>query len=508
MQDFETRDIQTYEELKQQLETCYQRKQSTAHLQLEINSLKQKTAESAQTFGQRADKLAMKLYNSMIEGENRSAAHKRAILETIQKQALLNFQLGLHDDLKILVRSQRYTTLQEAITGASAEEKLIGPTTSRTHNFPNRDKAEQNPSRQNRETAPQCYKCGKTGHYKRDCRSSKYALPKPDRISHVNTVEKICKYCKKRGHTRDECWALNGRPKPKTSDQPRRDNSDRNSPNDKKRGEQKTYQARNSDTESSSDEEREEKGKPTHAFKYQVTHIRQTPRGTTGLDLITLSIRETKNGKANMLYDSGATISLIKVNQLKGETAIYKDKITLIGITGHKARTIGKMYATIDLDGRKIKHAIYVVRNDFPMEHEGILGIDFLRKQQVSCDYKKRELKIGNAVLKLLPYDKITLKPRSETIVQAATDRNEIGVIQAEETAPGIYIGRCLVKPQNYSCPISVINTTDETIEIRTPLVKIEDLDAKNPHAIYTIQPEKTRNYSSRNSEELINKKN
>ncbi|KMQ88106.1 retrovirus-like pol polyprotein [Lasius niger] len=202
-----------------------------------------------------------------------------------------------------------------------------------------------------------------------------------------------------------------------------------------------------------------------------------------------------------MLYDSGATISLIKVNQLKGETAIYKDKITLVGITGHKARTIGKMYATIDLDGRKIKHAIYVVRNDFPMEYEGILGIDFLRKQQVSCDYRKRELKIGNAVLKLLPYDKITLKPRSETIVQAATDRNETGVIRAEETAPGIYIGRCLVEPQNYSCPISVINTIDETIEIRTPLVKIENLDADNPHAIYTIQPEKPRNYSSRKSE-------
>jgi hypothetical protein len=159
------------------------------------------------------------------------------------------------------------------------------------------------------------------------------------------------------------------------------------------------------------------------------------------------------------------------------------------------------MYATIDLDGRKIKHAIYVVKDDFPMEYEGILGIDFLRKQQVSCDYRKRELKIGNAILKLLPYDKITLKPRSETIVQAATDRNEIGVIRAEETAPGIYIGRCLVEPKNFSCPISVINTTDETIEIRTPLVKIEDLDADNPHAIYMIQPEKTRNYSSRKTE-------
>ena len=45
MQDFKTREIQTYEELKQQLETCYQTKQSTTHLQIEFNSLKQKYNE-------------------------------------------------------------------------------------------------------------------------------------------------------------------------------------------------------------------------------------------------------------------------------------------------------------------------------------------------------------------------------------------------------------------------------------------------------------------------------
>ena len=137
------------------------------------------------------------------------------------------------------------------------------------------------------------------------------------------------------------------------------------------------------------------------------------------------------------------------------------------------------------------------------MDYEGILGIDFLRKQQVSCDYKKRELKIGDAVLKLQPYDKITLKPRSETIIQAATNRNEIGIIRAEETAPGIYIGRCLVEPKNYICPISVINTTDETVEIRTPRVTVEDISEDNPHEIYTIQTEKTRKYSSPRNEQI-----
>jgi hypothetical protein len=202
-----------------------------------------------------------------------------------------------------------------------------------------------------------------------------------------------------------------------------------------------------------------------------------------------------------MLYDSGATISLIKVKHLKGETEIYNDKITLVGITGHKAKTIGKMYANIELNDNKIKHAIYVVKDDFPMEYDGIIGLDFLQKQQVTCDYKRRELRIGNAVLKLQPYNKIILKPRSETIIQATTNRNEIGIVKAEETAPGIYIGRCLVEPKNFQCPVSVINTTDNAVEIRTPLVTVEDVSEDNVHEVYAIHTSKTPNSLSRDKQ-------
>jgi len=63
MQNFETREIQTFEEVKQQLEACYQTKQSVMHLQIEFNSLKQKPNEIAHAFGQRMDLLAMKLYD-------------------------------------------------------------------------------------------------------------------------------------------------------------------------------------------------------------------------------------------------------------------------------------------------------------------------------------------------------------------------------------------------------------------------------------------------------------
>ncbi|KAL6265936.1 hypothetical protein P5V15_002783 [Pogonomyrmex californicus] len=203
MTDFQTRDIRDFAQLKRELEVCYLSKKSTTHLQLEFNTLKQKPGESARAFGLRTDKIAMELYESMIEGRQGKTESKRAILETIQQQALYNFQLGLQDDIKLLVCAQHYT-LQDTIAGTSAEEKFKGL----TGNFAHPKVNIQHPSaRENR--LPQCHKCGKTGHYGRDCRTNKYTslfpLSQPDRHPCINTMSKYCMYCKKARHNHAEC---------------------------------------------------------------------------------------------------------------------------------------------------------------------------------------------------------------------------------------------------------------------------------------------------------------
>jgi len=64
----------------------------------------------------------MELYESMIEKKGHNSKQKRIILDTIQKQALQNFQIRLRDEIKLLVRSH-YATLQKAIAEATASKK-------------------------------------------------------------------------------------------------------------------------------------------------------------------------------------------------------------------------------------------------------------------------------------------------------------------------------------------------------------------------------------------------
>jgi len=61
------------------------------------------------------------------------------------------------------------------------------------------------------------------------------------------------------------------------------------------------------------------------------------------------------------------------------------------------------------------------MKDDTPIEHDGILGIDFFRKHPMKCDFQWAELKIGSAVVKLHPFNKIILK-HSEMIIRAATN--------------------------------------------------------------------------------------
>ena len=473
MLDFQTRDIQDYEQLKEALEKEYLSKRSTSHLQIEFNSLKQKHGENAQDFGRRVDTVAMELYEAMIEEGTHEPEHQKAMLNMIKLQALHNYQHGLNEEIRLIVRSQKYKTLQEAMAGASSEEKVKGPNYRNVH----QNRTRSTDVRQHGNSNPQCQRCGKPGHYARDCRS-KFVLPRAEGHSRVNTVNKYCQHCKRSGHVRDECWSLHGRPN-RDSARPREasvNQTARRRYYDKNTAAEKYKQKNKTERDESSDDKEENTRRARPIAEYKVSHMKREMPADTALDLVTLPIREVKRNKVNLLYDTGAAISMIKMANFKDTAILHEEKIKLTGITGHTMSTIGKVYATIILNKREITHPFYVTRDDAALEYDGILGADFIQKYVDSCDYRAKQIKINNNYFRLHPHKKITLRPRSETIVQVTVERNVIGVTQTEEPSPGVFIGSCLVEPREGKCPVSILNTTEKETEISVPHVEVEEL--------------------------------
>ena len=242
-----------------------------------------------------------------------------------------------------------------------------------------------------------------------------------------------------------------------------------------------------SSSSSSEEDEKPRKGKARAAETYRVAQI--TGKHKVGpLDMVTLPMQKAVEGRLNFLLDSGATLTLIKVGNLKGKTMVREEKLALIGVTGHQIHTIGKIKATVDIGNKQIRHTMYVVKNNFPIEYEGILGNDFLTKHKVDISNATKRLKIGTASFKLRPYRKVTLPPHSETIVEADTDHNRVGIVKSGEPAPGVFIGHCLVKPIEFKCPVSILNVTDKPVEIVAPHVTLEDLSANDTADILTLR--------------------
>ncbi|XP_071571270.1 uncharacterized protein [Temnothorax nylanderi] len=170
----------------------------------------------------------------------------------------------------------------------------------------------------------------------------------------------------------------------------------------------------------------------------------------------------------DFLVDSGATLTLIKVGNLKGKTMVREKRLALTGVTGHQIHALGKIKATVDLGSKKIRRTMYVVKDDFPIDYEGILGNDFLTKHKADISNTSKQLKIGKATFKLRPYRKVTLPPRSETIVEAITDHNR----PVEILTPHVTLEEM---PVNDSADVLTLHATEERKPITARREKLRE---------------------------------
>ena len=98
-----------------------------------------------------------------------------------------------------------------------------------------------------------------------------------------------------------------------------------------------------------------------------------------------LSSPSFRNPITTFLVDPGSDLNLIKTQALLPESTFNpQQSVLLAGITDHPVRTIG----TIEIPVLDSTAEFHVVRNNFPITSDGILGRPYLRQEQSELSFR------------------------------------------------------------------------------------------------------------------------
>lgn len=189
---------------------------------------------------------------------------------------------------------------------------------------------------------------------------------------------------------------------------------------------------------------------------------------TNGDNYVNLSILHT-HSPLTFLIDTGAEISLCKEDNMEYYEKNEDDYCNLTGISTDVIKSVGSTWVKMEFGNEVIEHKIQVVKNDFPIKTDGILGRDFLLRYRCSIDYDRLVVSFtlkGNEVV--LPiYDKaykinvISIQPRCEMIVPFNVELEEDSVVMNREILKGVYIANTII-PKNGCKHLKILNVTDK----------------------------------------------
>lgn len=271
------------------------------------------------------------LLNELIEtglDERDTLTEKTATIKIFKKQAHCIFQEGLHDDLKILVKSRRTADLQEAVSIAIEEERSTKkrPTTSGT----NRNRNSGNNTGQS-----YCHNCKRSGHSTKDCRRGNRNGPRQP-------------------FNGDKKQTNGGNTQSTDKGTPDANNGNHQSNNDNRSRTQgrRPYNAYTATTQSggartlptaTSTDDSDANEKPLRVAK-----MNQQTAGTSNFvsDEVKVQIKEARNNEVRMLIDSGAEVSVINKACVKDDIAWKESEVQLIAISGGAIQTLGEIEAT------------------------------------------------------------------------------------------------------------------------------------------------------------------
>lgn len=148
---------------------------------------------------------------------------------------------------------------------------------------------------------------------------------------------------------------------------------------------------------------------------------------------MTINLSIAKNGRIEILMDSGATISLIKIGALAKNASINGDEtIVMEGFADKKVRSLGTCVGIINFGNQTIEHIFHVVPNEVKLGgQDAILGEDFLRDNKVVLDFK-------NGFLHVNPKEiRVTSAHGPQKSILKKSNKNNILNKHGSENMPG-----------------------------------------------------------------------
>ena len=469
----EYKDVDTFDKLKDTLTSLFVDKRSIGAVGAEFHACHQREGESVKLFACRVEELAGELSELSVKPGNSDEVNN-ALTESVQERALDVFTLGLNLKLRTIIRSRNYATLNAAIAAAIEEEQAMGLNTSRNYRkFGNQPKGREGSN------VPRCDRCNKLGHLARNC-YTRLSMPRENYPTQQTTVKKevqrvtmICHYCKKPGHQIRECRArerANGREyRPRYTNTNYRREDTRQTFN-RTPGREQTSENQDSPTTSRGTNDDRQTNAGPRVESYRANMVVTSQLEST----IEIKAPELIKEKANMLVDTGADITLIKIGKVQDDVRAEDEIVSLRGIAPMEIKTLCLVQLNIKVGNKTVTHPCRLVRDDFPLEADGILGQDFMAKHDVCI-----RANIGIELYGIqFPYSggNVTLKPRSETILLARTTDKGEGIVEGQSIKPGVFIGNSLTIGRNGKCVISVMNTTTDEVLINTPNVTLQTL--------------------------------
>lgn len=184
--------------------------------------------------------------------------------------------------------------------------------------------------------------------------------------------------------------------------------------------------------------------------------------------------------------DTGADISLVKVDSLKDDTIVNRQpKIVLAGITNESLTTLGICEGKITLSPSDVlEHQFSVVSKHFQLNQnaDGILGRDFLIKFGAIINYQTHNIKLMYRnkpffipfLIEMKSSVPIIIPARTNKLVKVyVTNKHEL-LCHSEELAQGVFVGNALIKPKNGMVSIPIMNTNQNDFVLNNFYPKLE----------------------------------